>query len=55
MKIKDKELTFIMGGATQISGTLLNSISKLITTLFDLGRSIGSAIRYKTSGYKCQK
>ena len=55
MKLKDKELIFIVGGATQISGTLLNSISKLITTLLDLGRAIGSAIRYKASGYTCKK
>lgn len=55
MKLKDKELILVIGGATQISGTLLNSISKLITTLLDLGRAVGSAIRYKVSGYTCKK
>lgn len=55
MKLKNIELISIVGGATQISGTLLNSISKLIITLLDVGRAIGSAIRYKVSGYTCKK
>lgn len=55
MKLDDKRLICVVGGATQISGTLLNSISKLITTLLDVGRAIGSAIRYKVSNYTCKK
>ena len=54
--IKQEELINIVGGGTSnISGTLLNSISKLIETLLDLGKSIGSAIRYKKSGLVCTK
>ena len=51
----NKELNNIIGGASSISGTLLNSISKLIETLLDLGRSIGSAIRYNKSKITCNK
>ena len=53
MILSDNELTEIIGGATSISGTFINSISKLISTLLDLGRSIGSAIRYAKSKNKC--
>lgn len=42
----------IYGGAT-ISGTLLNAIAKLITTIFDVGRAIGSAINMSRTGRKC--
>lgn len=56
MIIKEEELLYITGGASKnISGTLINSISKLIETLLDLGRSIGSAIRYKRSNITCIK
>ncbi len=40
-------------GGVNISGTLLNSIAKLITTIFDLGKAVGSAIRMSQSGTKC--
>jgi len=41
--INNKELVEIKGGTT-INGTLLNSIAKLVETIFNLGRSIGSSI-----------
>ena len=53
MMLNDNELILITGGGTTISGTLINSISKIIETLLDLGRSIGSAIRYKKSKISC--
>ena len=52
MILKKQELLKIDGGAT-ISGTLLNAIAKLITTVFDIGRAIGSAISMSKSGRKC--
>lgn len=43
-KITNHELLNIYGGIS-ISGTLINSISRGINTILDLGRSLGSAIR----------
>lgn len=51
--LNNEELYNINGGVT-ISGTLINSIAKLITTILDLGRAIGSAIRMVGSGSKCK-
>lgn len=53
MILTNKELIMIVGGSSSLSGTFINSISKLITTLLDLGRSIGSAIRYARSKKIC--
>ena len=56
MKITEEELYEITGGATKnISGTLINSVCKLIELLLDLGRNIGSAIRYNKSNITCTK
>ena len=43
----------INGGATNISGTLLNAVAKLISTVLDIGRVIGSAISMLKTGTKC--
>ena len=53
MILGDKELSAIYGGASDISFSLLNSITKLITTLLDLGRNVGSAFRYAFGGKSC--
>lgn len=45
------ELINIKGGA--VSGSFLNYLSKIITTIFDIGRSIGSAINYIRKGKTC--
>lgn len=50
--LSEYELNCLIGGAS-ISGTLLNSVSKLINTLLDLGRTIGSSIRYWKDGKSC--
>ena len=41
--LKNNELFDIEGGS--ISGTLINSITRGIDTILDMGRSLGSAIR----------
>ena len=51
--LSNQELIKIEGGATTISGTLLNAVAKLITTVLDIGRAIGSAISMIKSGNKC--
>lgn len=43
--MSNEELYLIYAGATKMSGTLLNSVSKLINTLLDFGRVIGTSIR----------
>ena len=45
------ELIMIQGGA--VSGNFLNYLSKLITTILDIGRTIGSAINYMRNGRTC--
>jgi len=47
------DLSKIIGGGTSMSGTLINSIIKAFSLILDFGRTIGSAIRYKKSGYMC--
>ena len=49
--MSELELKNIQGGA--ISGNLLNYLSKLITTILDIGRTIGSAINYMKNGRTC--
>ena len=51
MKLENCELIQIIGG--NISGTLLNSISKIIDTIMDVGRSLGTAIRMIYSKRSC--
>jgi len=36
-----------------VTGTLLNSISRVILTVLDLGRAIGSAINMAVTGRRC--
>lgn len=49
--MSEYELTQIKGGA--VSGNFLNYLSKLITTILDIGRTIGSAISYMKKGKSC--
>lgn len=53
MKLNNEEMLEVYGGATSsVSTTLLNSISRLVTTILDLGRTIGSFIyRYQHNDY----
>ena len=44
-KINDKDLLLIVGGATTLSGTILNPLNRLISILVDSGKSLGSSIR----------
>ena len=53
MTLDNKKLLTVTGGATTISGTLLSAVAKLITTVLDVGRAIGSAISMAKSGNKC--
>ena len=50
-KLNKEELINVSGGA--ISGTILQYISKLTTTIFDVGRALGSTIRRIQSDNIC--
>ena len=43
MEIKNEEMKTIVGGA--ISYSMINAFSKMISTLYEMGRGIGSAVR----------
>ena len=51
-ELNNNELLSIDGGVS-ISGPLINSITKGITTLLDMGRSLGTAIRRIGSNNVC--
>ena len=52
MILNNNQLLKVNGGAT-ISGTLINAIAKIINTLLDVGRAIGSAINMTKNKTKC--
>ncbi len=43
--LNKQELLNIDGGATTISGAFITSIIKGISSIFDLGKSLGTAVR----------
>lgn len=51
MKLNEQELSNINGGA--ISASLLNALSRAMTTILELGRTVGSAIRRLYSKKYC--
>ncbi len=51
-KLDDIDLKNITGG--ELSSSLLNSISKIASTIYELGRSFGSSIRRIVTGNICQ-
>lgn len=52
MNLTTEELLETKGGAINITGTFLNAVTRMFSTLLDVGRAIGSAIvRYKTKNY----
>jgi len=42
--MSDKVMVKIVGGATTINGTFLNSLAKVFSTVLEIGRAIGSSI-----------
>lgn len=53
MILSSDEMINTIGGATKFSGTFINSITKALSFVFELGKTIGSAIRYKRSNLTC--
>ena len=52
VELKKEEMLKISGGSG-ISATWLNAISRAVSTLMDLGRSLGTSIRRSISGKVC--
>ncbi len=52
-KIEGKELDKIVGGATTISGPIINAIVNVIRVLKDAGYSLGSGIRRISENNLC--
>ena len=52
MKLKNDVLINIVGGAT-VSGTLVAALVKGLTTVLEIGRNLGTAIKMMISGRKC--
>lgn len=50
--LKNDDLLNIDGGSS-ISGTLISAITRGISTIYDIGRSLGTAIRRIGSGNIC--
>ena len=53
MILKEIELYKINGGGLTINATLINAFARAISTVLDLGRTVGSAIRRLTSKNYC--
>lgn len=51
MELNKQELNQISGGG--ITSAMLNAISKAVSTIYDLGKSTGSAIRRLVSKQYC--
>lgn len=51
-KINKNELYTIIGGAT-LTGTMLSAITKGVSTIYNIGRALGSALRRAISGKYC--
>jgi len=52
VELNNQELMNIEGGAG-LTATFLNAISRTISTLMEVGRNLGSAIRRTISGNIC--
>lgn len=50
--LTDEELILLKGGS--ISAAFLNSISRLVDTLLNLGQTVGSSLRRKFSNSVCK-
>jgi len=52
-KLNKEELLNINGGASWLTASFLNAISRAANTLLEMGRSLGTSIRRTISGNVC--
>ena len=50
--MRKEELVNVVGGAT-INASWINALARGIDTLYNLGRSLGTALRMLTKGITC--
>ena len=53
MVLKEMELVKINGGGFLMTSTYLNSLARIVSTIMDLGRTVGSSIRRAYSKNYC--
>ena len=49
----DKELYKIIGGASIFSATLVSAVARLIDTVMEAGRVLGTAVHMMINGKSC--
>ena len=50
--MSNEELMLVKGGG--LTGTILNALSRAVTTIFELGQAFGSSLRRAISGKSCK-
>lgn len=53
MENLNKEMLLNINGGLSISGSLVNAFTKAINSIFEVGRSLGGAIRRINNGNLC--
>lgn len=51
--LNNNELITIYGGSFSFTATFLNSMSRAVNTILDLGRTLGTSIRMLRYGHRC--
>jgi predicted nucleic acid-binding Zn ribbon protein len=51
LELNKEEKLQVNGGA--LTSSMLNAIARLVSTIYDLGRAVGSSIRRASSGNTC--
>ncbi|MFI3260562.1 MAG: hypothetical protein R3Y13_02495 [bacterium] len=53
MKLSNYELNNIVGGGLTISATLFSSLNSLVSTIYEMGQNVGTAIMRITTNNSC--
>lgn len=52
-ELNNNDMYLINGGAIDITGSWLQALAKVVTTIFDIARALGSSLRRNVSGEIC--
>lgn len=53
-EIKSQEMKLYIGGGISLNGALLSGIRGFVSTIFEIGQTVGGAIRRIASGNLCK-
>ena len=53
-ELNKEELLNVNGGASLLTASFLNAASRIISTILELGRSLGTSIIRSTTGRYCE-